>query len=140
MKKLKIGDKLYRYSLHILEYKVYGIIKRDKGTMYEIECESCRDHEPCRILIADGGKHGYKFVDMLNNDGDDDTEQSYWHSEDRCEHSYYLTKNEAVIRKMESSLDYYKENAIKLEKNLENNNKRIAEIESQIEAIKDTSK
>lgn len=144
MKKLKVGDKLFRYSLHILEYEVYGVIKRDVGTMYEIICKSCIDHEPCQILIADGGKHGYKFINMLNNDGYNDygfnTEQSYWHSEDKDEHQYYLTKNEAVLAKLNNTLNYYKDSMKKIQKNMDSTTKKIDEIEAEIETINDLLK
>lgn len=131
MKILKVGDKLYRYTgVKILAYEVYGVVTRDVGTMYEVRCLDCNDHAGCELLIADGGKNGYKFIDMISEEN-----QSYWHNTDNGKERYMLTKDEAVKNRLESAIDYYKEQKQKSEKNIKHCEDKISEHESLIEAL-----
>jgi len=133
--KLKIGDHLFRYTgVSIMEYEVYGVVKRDVGTLYEIRSLSCRDHEACQVLIAESKERdGFKFIDMISQE-----EQGYWHDDSDPYQRFQLTKNAAVKRRMEWTISVCEEQNLKSQASIEANTKKIKEIESSIEALEET--
>ena len=130
--KLKIGDKLYRYTgTSIMSYEVYGVVKRDVGTLYEIRCLDCRDHPDCEILIAES-KDGYVFVDMINQD-----DQDIWHRTSDAYHRYERTKNLAVKNRKRWTIDYIKKQIRQSKDSIEKNEERVKELETDIEALEE---
>ena len=132
MSKLKIGDNLYRYTgVSIMEYKVTAIVKREVGTLYEVECLSCRDHEACvLLLVASKSNFGFRFVDMVG-----DNNQEYWHTDNDPYQRYELTKDLAVTRRNEKFIETLKEYNLKSQASIESNLKKIKEAEAIIEAL-----
>jgi predicted ribosome quality control (RQC) complex YloA/Tae2 family protein len=131
---LKIGDKLYRYTgTGIFSYDVQAVVERKVGTLYEIACNECRDHEQCVLLIAESKEnHGYRFIDMVTEES-----QSYWHTDNDPYQRYERTKKLAMIRRNESLISYLEKQVEKLEKSIEANKKKIKEATAIIEGLSD---
>lgn len=124
MKKLNIGDKLYRYvSLKgVFEYEVVGIRQYEKNNHYELICKNCNHGQQCKVLVnADPVyKKAFKYIEMLNNDDiDDDVHSFSWHYDG----NYFLSSEEALIYKSEKHLQWLKN----ILEDAENRVKRIKE-------------
>lgn len=108
--KLKIGDIVYKKIVlqGFALYKVTAIIKRERATLYEVECQSCsHSGNKCVLLIANVNKHDYdsdkllpsgvfKYVDMVNDYGDN----SEFHHNNHCGEKHYfffVSKEEALL-------------------------------------------
>ncbi len=144
---LKIGDKLYRkvYLSSIFEYEVYEIRQSKDNTQYAIRCNACSDHEKCELLVVEREhtrklpqkEKEYKFVCMLNNVGEDESEQYYWHETCDLDYETYfvpdikiakiLTYKKAIVLK-EKEIKKYKETIDKKEK-------EIAELKETLEML-----
>jgi septal ring factor EnvC (AmiA/AmiB activator) len=137
MKKLKRGDKLYRYTgVSILSYEVTGVVTRSVGTLYIVMCLDCHDHEQCELLLAESKEnHGFKFIDMITSDL-----QSYWHDDSDRYQRFQLSKDEAVIKRNEAFIDTLEEQNKESASSIEYNEKKIKEAKAIIEALEDTAK
>jgi len=125
--KLKVGDSLYGYdSLKggMFRYVVRNVVD-DKGCiLYDIECQNCRDHKPCRLLVTQAdNKEMFRYIAMLNDNPD--YPQYFWHDNKE----FYTTLNAAkapAYRKFLKERKETLESVISEIKKLEND---IAELE-----------
>ena len=126
---LNIGDVLYKYvdTKGIFTYKVLGKREYEDNIQYEIECQDCRDHSKCRLLVNqnDYGKQ-FKYVCMLNED--EDTPQHYWHDDNDLH--YFLSKTECRKQKGKKILKNKNEEIEKLELKLKQLKDSLIEIEN----------
>lgn len=89
--KLQINDKLYNYqSLKgIFTYIVIGVRDYGESVLYEVECQNCKDHDNCRLLVSQvDNEKRFRYVTMINED--EENEQYYWHSTGY----FYISKND----------------------------------------------
>lgn len=89
--KLKLNDKLYSYRslIGIFTYVVLGVRNYKDSVFYEVECEECKGHDRCRLLVSRvDNMDRFKYVSMVDEDEED--EQYYLHSTDE----FFMSKNE----------------------------------------------
>lgn len=132
VKGLEIGDILYTGSSYLtMAYKVIEVRQTEDSLLYVVECQNCKDHEPCKILIAPKERNNdrwFVYVEMLNNYDDEYCEdQSYYHSGEK----FFRTKYEGVIERIKKDIRY-------CEEELEKHQKKIKYYEKQIEKQKET--
>ncbi len=98
---LNIGDKLYRIAIlgKMLEYQVLGVHMYETSTLYHVKCVSCTHYgDACELTLVESPTKGvYTFVNMLNNNCEDD-DQSYWHTCENSTDKYYAKKEKALQR------------------------------------------
>jgi septin family protein len=138
---MKIGTELFKWqSFQMSMYILTGIIKREKITMYELECQSCTHGYKCKILVEKvKGKDYFKFVTMLNEEEDDG--QELWHKTNhKKEEMFYLEKDDALIAVYENHINEQKQELKKVEekylKDVEYRTKKIEEITRHLNNIK----
>ena len=116
---LGLGDKVYRIvsfgvGATIHTYEVVEVREQIDGSFqYAVECESCSDHEKCLVLISKHEENSFRFIKMLNNDGQEN--DGYHNSRNfQYEHNtddgmfYSKTKKEAakfLMRKLVSTCE-----------------------------------
>lgn len=134
MSKLKIGDKLYRYTgVSILSYEVAQKIEHSAGINYKIVCLDCRDHDQCQVLVAQDKKGKIVYIETLN---DDSNNQGYWHSTDSDKYqAYEYSKNDAVKNRYLWTINARKKYIEDREKANEADKAKIIELEACIEAL-----
>ncbi len=115
---MKINDKLYRTTSFVkyFEYTVVGIIDRGGGKMFEIECNQCDDHSPCRVIVKKESDKNYQYHEMENND-----DEHYWHNDG----FYRLTKQEAINDAYRKSINDSEKEIEKAKSNIEYHKKSI---------------
>lgn len=127
-KEYQIGTKLYHCaSCKYLEYKIIGIRETANTIEFEIECQNCNDHNPCRVLIQPNDYDKLVYICMLNNDDEEEfgTDHQYiWHTTNEG-YTYHKNINNARV-------EFYKEFKIKKQKELEQAEKQIQEIKKWI--------
>ena len=123
--KLQIDDELYNYQAlnGIFTYTVRGVRDYGDSILYEIECQECRYHNNCRLLVSQiDNQKRFKYVSMINED--EENEQYYWHSTG----DFFITKNdckkaayqkakedkEKQIEELKSKLKLAQENLIEI--------------------------
>jgi hypothetical protein len=128
--KLNIGDELYTHESGkgIFKYVVLGIREYDGATLYEVECQECRDHAKCRLLISQKDESTvFKYVSMINED--DEKPQYYWHSTAE----YFLSRTQCIKDARIKAIAYHTKKAQELKDALDDRRKRIAELKALIE-------
>lgn len=135
MSKLKIGDRLWRYTgVSIAEYEVFGVVEREVGKMYEVKCLNCKGHPTCELLLADTKKDGYRYVDMISSE-----DQDYWHKDYSGYMRYHLTKSEAIIARNEWTIGVVKEQIQKSKDSIASNERKLLELQAIIDGLASTS-
>jgi len=137
---MKLKDKLYKYHSfgRFAEYIITAVIRRDKLTTYEAECQSCSHGFKCRVLLKKVRKQDrYEFLAMVN---DEDEEYKCWHTNYEFHEYYFLTQEEAkkavyenAISGKKKDIEEHKDITISLEKELK-------ELEAHFENIKTPTK
>lgn len=110
---LIVGTSLYKHiPLHgIFHYVVIGVREYADNTQYELECQTCKHGEKCRILA--GGKAGrLAFIQVLN---DEENEHYYWHSDST---RFYFKKEHAELERVCSHVSSSKDSIEKAERTL----------------------
>lgn len=126
---LNINDLLYKYVGFngIFTYKVLGKREYSNIIQYEIECQDCRDHAKCRLLICqDDNYKRFKYICMI--DEDEDIPQNYWHND--SELHFFLTKSECKKQKGQKILNDKKKEIEKQELRLKQLKDSLIEIEN----------
>lgn len=110
-----IGDILYKYVTlkGIFTYKVIGKREYKDNVQYEVECQQCRDHLPCHVLVTQvDNKPCFQYVSMV--DEDEDYEQYYWNT------SVNTFKTEYYFKSLKDcKIDLGKGNIKNIEKEIE---------------------
>ena len=102
---IKLKQKLYKYSsCYLMEYEVFGVLQREEGEYYQIECKTCRNHYSCEVLIKLDENRRFKYVSMIN---DEDNEQYHWHTTDDKDY-YCLSKKEALEKVLNRNIELCK--------------------------------
>ena len=120
--KLQINDELYNYQAlkGIFTYIVRGV--RD-SILYEIECQECKDHANCRLLVSQiDNQKRFKYVSMINED--EDNEQYYWHSLD----DFFISKNDCKKAAYQKAKEYKEKQIEELETKLKSAQENLIEI------------
>jgi hypothetical protein len=118
---MKIGDKLYKSARpYIMEYKVIGVRDYADGKQYELECQSCRHGEKCRILV--GGKNKLVFIDMLN---DEDDEHYFWHTDTT---RFWPLVRQAELERLRVHINDAEKNVSDAESTLTNRKNHLAKL------------
>lgn len=137
--KLAISDILYKYvsGKGVFRYTVKGIRINTEGEMYEVECQECKDHNSCLLLVVqnDDAKT-FKYVSMINDDYDDDDysrRQYYWHNDK--ERDFYTDIKECRKNEGSNIKNKYKKEIEEIEKNLKYKKDKLTEIENFIKEI-----
>lgn len=137
---LKIGDKIYKYiwSKGAFTYEVFGVREYGNVTQYEVRCKDCNDHQPCELLVVQDGQYNrLNYVTMLNNDGEEDTDQSYYHNgTDVGSKYFYLDRKQCNIEYGTYNLGKLKEKVESSKKTYEHNLEQYNSFKLWIENIK----
>lgn len=143
---LNIGDSVYKYIplRGVWDYVVKGKREYEATTLYEVEAQTCRDHEPCRVLITQVDNCAYfEYVGMANNsdieedeNGYSKPEQYYWHITDN-KYKFFTTKNKCLKFAHERLRVDKLEDLEKAKQNVRNIVKSINEIDSLIKGFVD---
>ena len=126
---LKIGDSLFAHVAMkgVFTYNVVGVRTYPETCAYEVECQSCSDHDKCRLLVVQvDNQSKFKYVCMLNDN--EDNEQYYWHSENE----YFTSMSECKNAAYKKAVDHKRKEITTLELKLEEARKSLAEIVSLI--------
>ena len=137
MSDLKIGQIVYRYVSSfpscVFRFEVIGVHQYKNVKQYHVKCLSCNHGDDnCEMLIGYEGSE-LRFIQMLNNRGDDYDEpnERHWHAWGEL---FYISREKAIFERLKKcESDYIKsvENAEqKLKTAKENLQKLRAEIES----------
>ena len=125
--RLKIGDELFTHESGkgIFTYVVLGVREYEGATLYEVECQECKHHTKCRLLVAQKDEQEvFRYVSMLNDD--EDNEQYYWHSSAE----YFMTRKDCMKDAWNKAIAYHTKHAQELEDSLKIQRKRIAELKA----------
>lgn len=138
MKDLKVGDSLYKY-LQFCGTVQYIVIRKITSTeedatnkisccLYEVECQSCQGHEKCTLLINKvKDKECFKFVEMTNNNGENDEKQDYWHND-----SYFYSD------KKTPKIEYITKRIQEIKEDIKGHNRQIKKLYETIEECEKT--
>lgn len=131
---MKIGDVIYKYlTFHgFATYKITGVIKRKRATLYEVDCQACNHPDPCQLLVADVKGGRLAFAGMLNRD---EGHEQHWHDDDyfyKEVKSAQKAKYHEVIRNKKGEL----ETAQKLVERL---SKELVDLEEHLKNITPTN-
>lgn len=127
--KMKIGDELYKYQGFgkLATYICTGIIKRDKLTQYEVECQNCDHGFNCRVLVVKKrGDDVYSFVVSVN---DDTGEYECWHHSNEEHERFFSTKIRARDEVYDNALRQKRASLQKLEDRMVAERKSMKELE-----------
>lgn len=130
--KLNIGDLLYNYQntkSGLFKYKIIEIRESLDNIQYVIECQDCKDHPKCKILITqiDNLKQ-FRYVSMI--DEDSENEQYYWHQD-----IYFLNINDCKKYVYKKYISDYEKEIKDLEVLLNNKNKSLNDIKNLLELL-----
>ena len=123
--KLQINDELYNYQAlkGIFTYIVLGVRDYGDSILYEIECQECKDHANCRLLVSQiDNQKRFKYVSMINED--EDNEQYYWHSLD----DFFISKNDCKKAAYQKAKEYKEKQIEELKTKLESAQENLIEI------------
>ena len=123
--KLQINDELYNYQAlkGIFTYIVRGVRDYGDSILYEIECQECRDHAKCRLLVSQmDNQKRFKYVSMINED--EENEQYYWHSTD----DFFMSKNDCKKAAYQKAKEYKEKQIEELKTKLKSAQENIIEI------------
>ena len=123
--KLQINDELYNYQAlkGIFTYIVCGVRDYGDSVLYEIECQECRDHDNCRLLVSQiDNQKRFKYVSMINED--EENEQYYWHSTD----DFFMTKNDCKKAAYQKAKEYKEKQIEELKTKLKSAQENLIEI------------
>lgn len=127
---LNIGDELYTYqpSKGIFVYKVISERNYEDVTLYEVECQNCKNHKPCRVLISqEDNRQRFQYVTMVLENDDD--EQYYWHNSSY----YFLSKKECKNYAYNNIIDNYKKEIERLKESIKQKEQKISELQMLME-------
>lgn len=130
--KLNIGDLLYNYQNTkggLFKYKIIEIRESLDNIQYVIECQDCKDHPNCKILITqiDNLKQ-FRYVSMIGEDSEN--EQYYWHQD-----IYFLNINDCKKYVYKKYISDYEKEIKDLEVLLNNKNKSLNDIKNLLELL-----
>jgi hypothetical protein len=130
---LKLGQILYKYSdyymmeYEVLEYKVFGFIKKEDEVHWKVKCLTCNKYDKVLIKLDDDKR--LKYISMFNNKMAEEAPQ-YDRHKTKDKDFYHLTKKEALIEVLEKRIFYCK-------KAIEDNKKSILRYEEKLKSIND---
>lgn len=102
--KLELGQILYKYSdyymmeYEVLEYKVFGFIKKEDEIHWKVKCLTCNKYDKVLIKLDDDKR--LKYISMFNNKMAEEAPQYDLHKTKNRDF-YHLTKKEALIEVLE---------------------------------------
>lgn len=137
MKTIKIKDILWNGGYPMMRYKVTAEIKRDKNTQWELSCLDCNHSGGnCRILITKDDNKKYSYVGMVSEDPEEDISEKHYYFH-KNNGSFYLTKEEAEIEKVEKYITDCLVEIEKHKKGIEYQENRLKEYRDRLTAYKD---
>ena len=134
---MKINEILYsRIPLvGIQKHKVIGSIGEQKTKQYIIESQTCsHEGENCLVLVAKTSKHevgDFKYVSMLNNDGEDDEKDYTCYN---CE-PFFKSLEKMKEHYFRKNLEYCQERLVKAQENVARWDKEIQKAESDLDVV-----
>lgn len=143
---LTIWTELFQFaSIMILTYKIIGkntlTTEWHDETFYILECQSCSDHEKCKVAVKFNDFWKLSYSHMLNNYQYDNeyfeenwhhkNDQEYWHKWENL--YFFLTRKEAQVHIHELNIEYLEK---EISKNEEKNEKMKKDIQKYQEQIK----
>ena len=123
--KLQINDELYNYQAlkGIFTYIVRVVRDYGDSILYEIECQECRDHAKCRLLVSQmDNQKRFKYVSMINED--EENEQYYWHSTG----DFFMSKNDCKKAAYQKAKEYKEKQIEELKTKLKSAQENLIEI------------
>lgn len=135
---IEIGTVFYRRaSPSTLEYHVIGVRDYGDSKQYELECQSCRHGEKCRVLAAFDNYKKLRIIHMLHDDDEYICQNRSWHDH---ESPFHETLDGVRRECLNKERIYYTEQVERSKANLASNERQLKNCIDALAVIEEADK